>query len=64
LGIHRVRKKKMKQSHSIEDTAGFAEGDDAGGQAGCKVRSTEAYTLPRGRLAKNHSTKGLGENKG
>jgi hypothetical protein len=53
----------MKQGHCIEDTAGFAEGGDAGGQAGGKARSTEAYRLPRGRLAKNHSTKGLGENK-
>jgi hypothetical protein len=54
----------MKQGHCIEDTAGFAGGGDAGGQAGGKARSTEAYRLPRGRLEKNHSTKGLGENKG
>jgi hypothetical protein len=37
----------MKQSHCIEDTAGFAEGGDAGGQAGGKARSTEAYRLHR-----------------
>jgi hypothetical protein len=48
----------MKQGHCIEDTAGFAEGGAAGGQAGGKARSTEAYTLPRGRLAKKNSTKG------
>jgi hypothetical protein len=53
----------MKQDHCIEDTAGFAEGGDAGGQAGGKARSTVAYRLPRGRLAKKYSTKGLGENK-
>jgi hypothetical protein len=53
----------MKQGHCIEDTASFAEGGDAGGQTGGKARSTEAYRLPRGRLAKKHSTKGLGENK-
>jgi hypothetical protein len=41
----------MKQSHCIEDTAGFAEGgDDEGGQAGCKARSTEAYRLHQGPL--------------
>ena len=51
----------MKQSHCIEDTAGFAEGGDAGGQAGGKARSTEAYRLHRGHKAKNHSVKGLGE---
>ena len=38
----------MKQGHCIEDTAGFAEGGDAGGQAGGKKRSTGAYRLPRG----------------
>jgi hypothetical protein len=48
----------MKQGHCIEDTAGFAEGGDAGGQAGGNARSTKAHTLPRGRLAKNHSTTG------
>jgi hypothetical protein len=53
----------MKQGHCIEDTAGFAEGGDAGGQAGGKARSTGAYRLPRGRLAKNHSNKGFDENK-
>jgi hypothetical protein len=37
----------MKQSHCTEDTAGFAEGADAGGQAGGKARSTE-YRLHRG----------------
>ena len=51
----------MKQGHCIEDTAGFAEGGDAGGKAGGKARSTGAYRHPRGRLAKNHSTKRLGE---
>jgi hypothetical protein len=40
----------MKQSHCIEDTAGFTEGGDAGGQAGGKARSTEAYRLHRGPL--------------
>ena len=40
----------MKQSHCIEDTAGYAEGGDAGGQAGGKARSTEAYRLHRGPL--------------
>ena len=52
----------MKQSHCIEDTAGFAEGGDAGGQAGGKARSTEAYRLLRGPLfsKKNHSAEGLG----
>jgi hypothetical protein len=30
-------KYKMKQGHCIEDTAGFAGGGDAGGQAGCKA---------------------------
>ena len=38
----------MKQGHCIEDTAGFAEGGDAGGQAGGKARSTGAYRLPQG----------------
>jgi hypothetical protein len=43
LGIHRVSKnKQMKQGRCIEDTAGFAKGGDAGGQAGGKARSTEA----------------------
>jgi hypothetical protein len=43
LGIHRVRKnKKIKQCRCIKDTAGFAKGGDAGGQAGGKARSTEA----------------------
>ena len=51
----------MKLGHCIEDTAGFAEGGAAGGQAGGKARSTKAYRLPRGHLAKNHSTKGLSE---
>jgi hypothetical protein len=54
----------MKQGHCIEDTAGYAEGGDAGGQAGGKAKSAEAYRLLRGHLAKNHSTKGLSENKG
>jgi hypothetical protein len=36
----------MKQSHCIEDTENFAVGGDAGGQAGGKARSTEAYRLP------------------
>jgi hypothetical protein len=40
----------MKQSRCIEDPAGFAEGGDAGGQAGGKARSTEAYRLHRGPL--------------
>ena len=40
----------MKQSNCIEDPAGFAEGGDAGGQAGGKARSTEAYRLLRGPL--------------
>jgi hypothetical protein len=53
----------MKQGHCIEDTAGFAGGSNAGGQAGGKARS-QKYRLPRGHLAKNHSNKGLGENKG
>jgi len=51
----------MKQSHCIEETAGFDEGGDAGGQAGGKARSTEAYRLPEGIKQKNHSTKGLSE---
>jgi hypothetical protein len=51
----------MKQSHCIEDTAGFAEGGDAGGQAGGKARITEAYRLHRGHKTKDHSTKGFGE---
>jgi hypothetical protein len=42
----------MKQSHCIKDTAGFAEGGDAGGQAGGKARSTEAYRLHRGPFSK------------
>jgi hypothetical protein len=50
LGIHRVHKIKMKQSHCIKDKAGFTEGGDAGGQAGGKARSTEAYRLHRGHL--------------
>ena len=48
LGIHRVRKIKIKQGHFIEDTAGFAGGSDAGGQVGGKARNTEAYTSPEG----------------
>jgi hypothetical protein len=48
----------MKQGRCIEDTAGFAEGGNAGGQSDGKARSTEAYTLPRGHLAKNRSTEG------
>jgi hypothetical protein len=55
--------KKNKQGHCIEDTAGFAGGGDASRQAGGKARSKGAYRLPRGRLAKNHSIKGLGKNK-
>jgi hypothetical protein len=42
----------MKQSHCIEDKAGFAEGGDAGGQAGGKARNTEAYRLHRGPFSK------------
>jgi hypothetical protein len=53
----------MKQSHCIEDKAGFAEGGDAGGQAGGKARSTKHIDFTEGHLAKNHSTKGLGDEK-
>jgi hypothetical protein len=35
-------KQKMKQGHSVEDTAGFAGGGDAGGQEGGKARRKEA----------------------
>ena len=45
-------KRKLKQGHCIEGTAGCAEGGDAGGQAGGKARSTEAYRLPQACLAK------------
>jgi hypothetical protein len=34
--------KKKKKGRCIEDTAGFAKGGDAGGQAGGKARTTEA----------------------
>ena len=51
----------MNQSHCIEVTADFAEGGDAGGQAGGKARSTVAYRLHRGHKAKNYYTKGLSE---
>ena len=37
----------MKQSHCIEDTAGFAEGGDAGGQAGGKPRLLKAVRSHR-----------------